>query len=799
MIKKNAFYNNFLGKDFMYIQANDLLQEILNSSISGIMIFKSVRKNDKIIDFEWLLTNISAEKIIGRTHQDLLGKNLLQEMPGNQKNGLFDKYVNVVETGQTMNIEHFYEYEGLNRWFHNVAVKLNDGFIVTFMDITDKKLSEEKLVESEIRFRTAFEKSPIGFALVSLEGKFMEVNESLCRSVGYTPQELTSLTFMDITYPDDLDLDLEYVKQMLAGEISYYQMEKRYIHKNGSIIWSILSGSIIKNSEDEPLYFIAQIQDITKRKNAEEKIQKINKELLQQKIELNSQAAELRQAKEQAETANIAKTQFLANMSHEIRTPMNSILGFAQILQAKIQDKQLKGYLSNITNSGEILLELLNDILDLSKVEAGKLKMTTSTFDMIAVLEEIEDMFYNTLQEKELLFSISIEPNFPKGIVMDRSRFRQILINLVGNAIKFTEKGEIKVFVKRLGYQNEKNTIQFSVSVEDTGIGIPDYKLDSIFESFEQIGDNNSGGVGLGLSISRHLAKLMNGSIEVESRLGKGSTFTLTFEKVEIDKNLVTKQFKKEMESHKFIDFQGSKVLVADDIKTNREFIIEVLKDANTVVFEASDGQEAIEIANREIPDLILMDLKMPVLDGVEATKIIKNQEKIKHIPIIAVTASIHLYRDEQEEIINYFDKLLKKPVKIKVLLETLKEYLIYDEKINPYQETEESGDLDLSLDELSLDIQEKIPKLLFTLETIQNDEWEEIHDSLSFSRIGNFAKKIKQIGKEHNLKFIQKWATSLLNYTSEFDIEEMSKTLNAFPTLIQNMKSLKKRSEEEN
>jgi PAS domain S-box-containing protein len=262
-----------------------LLSGVLNSSLDGVMAFQAVRdRNRNIVDFQWLTVNPAAERMAGRTQTQLLGKRLLEEMPGNREMGLFDAYVRVVETGEPLEQEFYYNQDGIDAWFFTTTVKLGDGLTVTFRNISDRKQVEEAIRDSQERFRLAFNDAAIGMTLVSPEGRFLQVNQALCDLVGYSDTELLATDFQTITHPDDLDIDLEYVRQMLAGEMTTYQMEKRYIHKCGQVVWIVLSVSLVRSHLGQPLYFISQIQNITARKHTEQALRD-NEERLQLALE----------------------------------------------------------------------------------------------------------------------------------------------------------------------------------------------------------------------------------------------------------------------------------------------------------------------------------------------------------------------------------------------------------------------------------------------------------------------------------------------------------------------------------
>ena len=290
------------------------------------------------------------------------------------------------------------------------------------MELEERKKSEEALQKSEEMFKDAFIFSPIGMALVALDGKWLKVNAALCQIVGYSEEELLAHTFQDITHKEDLAEDLGYVQRMLSGEIDNYQMEKRYLHKQGQVVWVQLSVSLVNDNARKPLFFISQIQDITERK-------------LLQETEI---------AKGVAEAANRSKSDFLANMSHELRTPLNSVIGFSEVLQDQlygpINEKQQK-YVKNIQTNGKHLLSLINDILDLSKVESGRMELDLGTFPLLESVKESQMM----LREKAMKCGIEIQPHFAPeadiSIVADQRKLKQIMFNLLSNAVKFTKSG----------------------------------------------------------------------------------------------------------------------------------------------------------------------------------------------------------------------------------------------------------------------------------------------------------------------------------------------------------------------
>ena len=291
--------------------------------------------------------------------------------------------------------------------------------------------------ESEERFRHAFGGAPIGMAIVAPDGRWLKVNAALCEIVGYTSVELLAIDFQTISHPDDLEADLNHVRQVLAGEITTYQMEKRYFHKNGGLVWILLTVSLVRDDGGQPLYFISQIQDISRRKQAEE---------------------ELHRAKEAAVAANQAKSEFLANMSHEIRTPMNGILGMTDLILDTPIDPQQREFLTAVKTSADSLLTVINDILDFSKIEAGKLDLNPAPFALRHGLEDMLKPLTLRASKKGLNLSFHVQPDVPDVLIGDLDRLRQVLVNLVGNAVKFTAHGEVVVTIRLASEAKDKET-----------------------------------------------------------------------------------------------------------------------------------------------------------------------------------------------------------------------------------------------------------------------------------------------------------------------------------------------------
>lgn len=400
-----------------------------------------------------------------------------------------------------------------------------------------------------------------------------------------------------------------------------------------------------------------------------------NMQVLQDEIAMREKLElELEQKQHAAEEASRAKSEFLSTMSHEIRTPLNVVTGFAELLEmTEATDKQ-KNYIKSIQSGSASLLNIINDVLDLTKIESGKLTLDYGMFDLFELLDDIELMFRKQSYEKGLSFYVSKSQSVPRNIVLDKYRLKQVLVNLVSNAVKFTEQGSIKIVVDVVAASTPGNT-GLSFSVEDTGIGIPQEYHQKIFNQFEQRDGQDSrkyGGTGLGLAISQNLAHLLNGNLTVSSEPGQGSVFVLVLHDVETVGEISVNHDAVEQPIQRL---NPSKILVVDDMQANRELIAHYL-DGHPVEFvEAENGISAIEAAHQHMPDLILMDIMMPEMDGVEATQIIKADVDLQNIPVVALTASSIKGQDTQLKE-SLFDDYLTKPIKINSLINSLSRFL---------------------------------------------------------------------------------------------------------------------------
>jgi PAS domain S-box-containing protein len=515
---------------------------------------------------------------------------------------------------------------------------------------------------------------------------------------------------------------------------------------------------------------------------------KVLSEIIVSAIKHDEAQEDLRKAKEEAESANRAKSEFLANMSHEIRTPMNAILGFSEILMNKISNPQHKSYLSTILNSGKTLLSLINDILDLSKIEAGKMELQPEVVNVSRILKEMQQMFSPKAAEKGLDLLLDISENMPGGLIFDEVRLRQIILNIIGNAIKFTDKGFVKIRGS-FDYEDKENqTGRITVAIQDTGIGIFPDQQKIIFDSFQQQSGQSTrmyGGTGLGLAITKKLVEKMNGKITLVSEVGKGSTFILEFPDVEV--NLMLSAESDESHSGGYdIEFEPSTLLMVDDIEYNRDLIKSYLEDTKINLIEAASGDEALEKLSKQKFDLMLLDMRMPGKDGYEVINIIRRDPKYDKMPIIAFTASA--MKDQESKIKQLFEGFLRKPVERNKLFAEMMKFI-------PFKKSsiilDESKNIQNADEKITNELNLMIPDLISKLEKDYFSKWENIKDEISIDLIEDFMNELKKLYKKYPVYHMKNYISAMDESIQSFDIDQIKRILNKYPEFIENVKSL--------
>ncbi|WP_434685163.1 PAS domain-containing protein [Pseudanabaena minima] len=533
----------------------------------------------------------------------------------------------------------------------------------TAQDISDRKLVEAKLLQSEALLKLTLANVPIGIATFDLEGKFLMVNQGFCQIFGYTEVELLNMTAIELTHPNSIEKTLAALNRLLENEATSGELEKQYIHKNGHAIDVISRFGLVSDENGKPIQFVAGVEDVTERKQTEAKLA----------------AAQL------AELSNKAKSEFLAVMSHELRTPMNAVIGMTEILESTPLTRQQQQYVATIRQGGEVLLSVINNILDFSRIESGHFELEERPFKLQQCIDEVLELMSSRTAEKFLELVPFVSLDVPQQLIGDYTRLRQILVNLVSNAIKFTESGEIIITVNSRLIDPQTNIYKLHFDVRDTGIGIAPEAISKLFKAFSQADNSIArqyGGTGLGLAICKQLCELMGGAIDVSSVVGEGSTFSFYIQ---------VRAIIEEADATKIsLELIGKRILSVNTNATLQQAIALYTQpwEMNLeTVYSATDALQSLTTSNF---DVILIDRQIiesdgSQMDGLELAKHI--QEVFPELNLILLTPVNIILNENDNADLACFGDYITKPISASKLYQAFCN--IFSEKVPTFsQET---------------------------------------------------------------------------------------------------------------
>jgi PAS domain S-box-containing protein len=573
-------------------------------------------------------------------------------------------------------------------------------------------------------------------------GRFIRLNRAWQTILGYPLSYLQGKPFLDFVHPDDVQATFNALTELSKG-MEVINFVNRYRCSDGSYRWIEWHSSPVGNK------VFAAARDITRH------------------IEIEQ---ELQNATEAAEQANRAKSAFLANMSHEIRTPLNAVIGYSELLEKLVADDTKRGYVEAIAAAGKSLLRLINDILDISKIEADRIELRPAPTNLKEMIEEIRQIFTLKLSEQGAAMTVAVAPEVSDYILIDESRLRQILLNIVGNAVKFTTNGSITVSAAIEHGADDRDLV---IIVEDTGCGIPADQKDAIFEPFRQVMGQSAtfGGSGLGLAICKKLIERMAGTITLRSEPGKGSAFTIRLPHIA---SVAVVGQPDTVVAHPPPDFAGRTILVVDDIESNCAMISALLTETGCTALVAKDGKSGIRTAQEVIPDLILMDIRMPGMDGFEAAAILKSDPATAAIPIVAITASVlHTGSEHDHNPAGCFNGILFKPITRTVVLAELARHVspgsvravtsqnVSDSVRGNHDTRIEAGSLPQEVCRRAHDLQ----------------------GAVKFQEIRDFAQELTIIAEQTGSSACRQVAQALHAAAGTFDIARIRHILSAIPT----------------
>ena len=646
-----------------------LLQSIIDQSPVAVHV--------KDLRGRYILVNRRFEELHRVTAADVLGKDDSAIYPGDHATRMRDVDKEVLAARALVEEEETAPLDEDTYSLLTSKFPLLDAYGVPFAicgvstDISERKRAEEELRRSEEEYQSTVEDAIEGITRVSLKGQMLTANPAFAHMLGYDWVDELLDTMTDVrrqlwVNPQERDA----IMSTLLEHGSVEGQEVEFRRKDGGTLWVSASTRLVRDASGRAQFIETFASDISERKHVEAEL-KMHQDHLEELVK--ERTVELTQAKEEAEVANQAKSTFLASMSHELRTPLNAVLGFAQILQidASLTPRQRHG-LETIQHSGAQLLALINDILDLAKIEAGRMDLAAAPVPLHEFIRVIADIIRVKADQKDVHFRCDVAAELPAAVHADERRLRQVLLNLLSNAVKFTDHGDVRLRVAKSPGSSVDGALRFEV--EDTGSGIEPEHLEKIFLPFEQVGHaaSRASGTGLGLAISRQLVRAMGGEIHVESHVGQGSCFWFELQLPVVEARLASADVRAEITGYEGV---RRRVLVADDVPANRALLVELLGPLGFVLEEAADGAAMLAHARAVRPDLVIVDIVMPRLDGLQATQQMRDTPGLEAVPVLLVSATVS-GSDVDRCLAAGASAFLPKPIDVRSLLQRIGELL---------------------------------------------------------------------------------------------------------------------------
>jgi PAS domain S-box-containing protein len=663
----------------LHERESQLAQTFRASSIGVILV---------ALDGHFIKVNPALRIMLGWDEADPLPSNF-EEITSAEDSASQQQFINALIEGkrETYQVETYYLHKNGSQVQAQLNVSLvrdiNNRplhYVCQIQDITERKRAERQLHKLSL----AVEQSPESIIITDVNGKIEYVNEAFVQTTGHSRAEIIGqnprILVSDKTPPERLASMLETVKQGKTWKGELYNVNK---NNEDLIVYAIVTP--LRQADGSITHYVSVQEDITIKKRLGEELD-LHRHHLEELVV--SRTVELADARQLAEAANQAKSNFIANMSHEIRTPMNGVLGMTYLALASTNDPKQRDYLQKIHLSGQHLLHIVDDVLDFSKIEAGKMTIEAVDFSLEQLLKDLAGIMSGKITGRNLTLSFNIDPHLSNQMHGDPHRISQILINYTNNALKFTERGEINIFIRKLNSTPGGCMVRFEV--EDTGIGMSAEQQSKLFQSFEQADSSTTrkyGGTGLGLAISKQLAILMGGEVGVRSELGKGSTFWFTAHLEQASGNTPQRHDTPDVQTassrlQQLSEKRGSiRILVVEDNLFNQQIATELLEAVNLTALVAENGQHALDVLAREKVDCILMDIQMPVMGGLEASRKLRTIPGLANIPVIAITANA-LHEDRLHCLAAGMNDFISKPFSPKLFYGTLIRWLSPDSGI---------------------------------------------------------------------------------------------------------------------